>query len=441
MAAVVLVWAVAGRAGVAAVADGSPAVVNVSSYEQLLAALQTGPAARRIVVTRGEYLVDRPLVVPDGVTLEGEGVMRVGADGMPEGFEPGSESTLRVATGFHGQLLTLGDGSAVRGLRLVDLENPAAQPDLRRGNVVYVASRAPRDSVVATIVECELETRVGAGFSEAGPHGHAIAALTLNPNLGAAPAPHEDARVRIDVRRSIVRSRSGAVVFLINFAARGNVAAQLEGNRFEGYLTAGAGVSRPDLVSDAVTSIQTRDNRYGAWGLDRHGWLLIGGGTPAHFLDAGIPGAARNTLRVESTGDRIEGFRVGIQAAAARRLGPESSPLTDNVVDLHMVGTSIRTTGENAADLVLNGTLSEVAQAQGPGEFPAGDRNVLRVSLAGVSGSGAGRNRYLDVAGPVLPENQGAGNRLEFAGDRAGFLQSNRGLLPPPDARFFDGDR
>ena len=423
----------------AAGSDPTPAPLLVRTSGQLVEALTPGNAGRRILVARGEYRIDRPLQVPDGATLEGEGVMSFGADGLPAGFEPGTETVLRVTAGFHGQVLTLGHRSELRGLRVLDLANPPSQPSLRQGNVVYVVSRAPGDVIAASVVECELVNPNLVGFSDAGPHGHGVVALTLNPNLGAPPAAHEGARVSVRVQRSVVRTHTGAVVFANNFAARGAVTVALEGNRFEGYLTVGAGVSRPDAVTDSLTRIESRGNRYLRSGRDRYGWLLLGGSTSPHFLEAGIPGAARTELLVDSTDDRIEGFRQGIQAAAARRIGGQSSLLVDNRVELRLRGTRIRSDGEGAADLVLQGAMSEVAQAEGPGEFPAGNRNVLRVVMEDVSGSGERRNVYADVVGPTRLENQGVGNRLEVTGDATSFDRSNGGIDPPPNAQFFVG--
>jgi hypothetical protein len=423
----------------AAESDPTRGSMLVRTSGQLVEALTPANAGRRIRVTRGEYRIDRPLQVPDGATLEGEGVMSFGADGLPAGFEPGTETVLRVTDGFHGQVLTLGHGSALRGLRVVDLANPPSQPPLRQGNVVYVASRAPGDTIAASIVECELVNPNLVGFSDTGPHGHGVVALTLNPNLGAPPAAHEGARVSVRVQRSVVRTHTGAVVFANNFAARGAVTVVLEGNRFEGYLTAGAGVSRPDAVTGSLTLIDSRGNRYLRSGRDRYGWLLLGGSTSPHFLEAGIPGAARATLRVESTDDHIEGFRQGIQAAAARRIGGQSSLLLDNRVELRLRGTRIRSDGEGASDFILQGAMSEVAQAEGPGEFPAGNRNVLRVVMEDVSGSGERRNVYADVVGPTRLENQGVGNRLEVTGDATSFVRSNGGIDPPPNVQFFVG--
>jgi hypothetical protein len=411
----------------------------VSSFPQLVEALQPANAGRHIRLLRGEYAVDRPLVVPDGATLEGEGVMVIGPDGLPAGFEPGTESTLRVSGGFSGHVLTLGHGSAIRGLRLRDLANPPEQPPLRSGNVVFVGSRAPGDIIAASIVECDIVSPNRGGFNDDGPIGHGIVAVTLNPGLGAAPAAHENAQVSVSVRRSVVHANTGAAVFANNFAARGNVSLRLEGNRFEGYLVATGGSSRPDAVIASVTSVESRRNLYARAGFDRHGWLLLGGSSSPHFLEAATPGASRNRLYVESVDDRIQGFRHGIQAAAARRLSEQSAPLDDNLLELRLQRTRIVTPAEEAADFVLQAALGETGQGGGPGEFPAGDRNVLHLQMSGVTGSGARRNVFADVVGPVQPANFGTGNRLQVAGDAETFRQSNRAIEPPPGPGQFVG--
>ena len=432
-----LAFAVSACATRAADGDTVPPPLVVSSTEQLVEALQPVNAGRRIQIEQGDYAIDRPLHVPDGATLEGGGVMKLDAYGVPGGFEPGTETSLRVTAGFAGNVLTLGHGSVVRGLRVLDLANPPSQPSLRQGNVVYVASREPGDTVSASVIECELVNPNAVGFSDLGPHGHGLVALTLNPNLGAPPAAHEGARISVRLQSSIVRTHTGAVVFANNFATRGDVTVLLEDNRLEGYLTVGGGVSRPDAVTDSVMRIESRRNRYLRSGRDRYGWLLLGGSTSPHFLEPGIPGAARASVSVDSTDDRIEGFHQGIQASAARRVGARSSLLMDNRLDLQLRGTLIRTAGDGAADLVLHGTSSETDQAESPGEFPAGDGNVLRVRMEGVSGSGVRRNVYGHVVGPARSGNQGSGNRLEFDGDQSSFESSNPDLDPPPAAKFF----
>lgn len=409
----------------------------VDDAKELLAALQPANAGRRIELAAGDYAVDRPLTVPDGTTLAGAGVMTFDADGLPAGFESGTASTLRVTAAFDGNVLALGNGSRLERLRVLDLDTRASAPAQRRGNVVYVASRAPADAVEASIVECELANPNRVGFTDDGPIGHGVAALTLNPGFDAGPAAHEGAQIDVQLLRSIVRTDSGAVIFANNFAARGRVAVLLVANRFHGRLIATGGTSRLDAVRDAVTQIESSDNLYLVSGYERQGWLIMGASSSPHYDDLPGNGAARNLLRLESRDDRIEGFSVGIQAAAARRVGVGSQPLNGNRLELTLERTRLRTDGAAAADLQLWGAWSEIAQAQGPGEFPAGDGNVLRVRAEGLSGSGRRQNAFGNVAGPVKPGNQGVGNRLEIEGRQEAFVESNRDLDPPPPAQSF----
>src|SRR4029453_6721347 len=92
---------------------------------------------------------------------------------------------------------------------------------------------------------------------------------------------------------------------------------------------------------------------------------------------------------------------MGVMATAARRcLGaPTAAPVTDNSVDLELLGTTISTPacGEAAfvADLRLAGALVT------DGAIVPGDGNTLRAVLRGVTGSGSRSNDYADVLGPA----------------------------------------
>ncbi len=97
----------------------------------------------------------------------------------------------------------------------------------------------------------------------------------------------------------------------------------------------------------------------------------------------------------------------------------------------------IRTEGEGAADLVLQGALSEPESSDSP-EFSVGDRNTLSVLVHNLTGSGSPReNLYANVSGPVLESNQGSHNRLEFSGSLEEFTRSNPGFSPAPPAEYF----
>jgi len=97
------------------------------------------------------------------------------------------------------------------------------------------------------------------------------------------------------------------------------------------------------------------------------------------------------------------------------------------------------TEGDSAADLVLRATVSEIEQEKAPMELAAGDRNVLRLKMAGVTGSGPRRNVFADVVGPLEPAHFGTGNQLRVVGDAESFGQANRAIEPPPGPQRFVG--
>ena len=418
------------------------ATIQVHDSADLATALDPRNTGRRIRVFPGDYAITGPLVVPDGALLEGGGVMRI-TDGLPSGFEPNTESTLRVTSGFEGDVLTLGNGSIVSGLRIIDLVTPPDAAAPRFGNAVTVASRRPGDNVAAEIRDCEIVNPQPTGVSFDGPVGHAVMILTRNPGRDADPPPHQGAALELRMARSIVHvTGDGGALFALNLAARGEISVRLENNWVEGPVTIGGGASRPDPVTEASTSLESRRNLYSRnpGGLDRFGWRVIGGSS-AHIPGLASPGASFNVTRVHSVDDRIEGFKVGILAAAGRRWLSASGPVSDNRVELDLDGARIQTEGGDAADFSLQGTLSEDAPGIGR-EFPAGDRNVLHVSMRGVNASATARtNRYTDVYGPSGQADQGSGNRLEFAGTAADFAGANPGIPVAPPAEFFTDTR
>ena len=427
-------------AGPVAPAHGtSTAVIRVSNADELVAALDPRNAHRHVHVLRGDYAITRPLVVPDGTFLEGDGVMQV-VDGLPVGFEVGTESTLRVTSGFEGDLMTLGDGAVVRKIKFVDVATAPGAAPRRSGNVIVAGSRGPGDRLTAEIRDCEIVNPHPSEAGPDGPTGHALVVLTRNPAQHQAPPPHEGATVAVRVVRSILRAvGAGGAVFVINFASHGNVSVGLTDNRLEGPLIATGGVSRPDLVSNAITTVNSTHNLYilPAGGSDRFAWQVIGGSSAHHFPGLGSAGASFNTASVHSVDDRIEGFRIGILAAAGRRSLDSSGPVSDNRLDLDLERLRIRTEGADAADLELQGARSEPAQDIGR-EFPAGDRNTLHIRMHGVTGSPTERaNQYADVFGPSLPANRGTGNRLEISGTASDFARVNSNISAAPPAVFF----
>jgi hypothetical protein len=397
-------------------------LIVVDTTEELKAALIEANAGRRILVRAGTYVVDRSLNVPNGATLQGEGVM-LGGD-LPAGFAALTETRIVALRSVAGDLLTLGNDASVQRLVVEDV------PD-RVGNTIAVGSRGPDTSVSASIVECEIvnpnPTRPA---GPDGPNGGAIVALTLNLALDDDPPPHAGAVVNVGIRRSIVRA-VGRALFAMNFAPDGRVNVDLTETVVAGTLEAFGGISRPDAVAWARTTIVSRRNLYLPTGPSPIGWMIGGGSSPPFAFP--LPAAtSSNEVRVDSTDDRIEGFRTGIEAFAGRRHGVLAGPSSDSSATLELRGLKIQTTGPDAADFRLMAAFSF-------GEFETGHRNTLRVDIRDSMASGPRANFYAHVAGPVLPENFGEGNRLAFIGTPAAFAESNTGLATPPAEFFTDG--
>jgi hypothetical protein len=422
-----------------ALADAPEIVVRTSA--ELIEAIEAGPGARTIRLRAGRYMLEAPLRVPDGVALVGEGVMRLDAEGLPDRFTPGTVTTLVAGDRFVGDVVTLGDGARLEKLRIESPDRAEGPRDPPAANVVVIVSRRPGDRVRAALRDCEIVNHSGGGIGPVLPAGRAIAVLTVNPRAGTPP--HDGALVSATIERSIVRNTTGSdSIFSINFASAGTVELDLEGNRLEGTFGTAGGVGRPDRVRGSKAVVRSRGNLYVySGGPYSVGWVLLGASVSPH---AEIPsqGAESSSVRVESEDDRIEGFRVGVMAAAGRLVKDLPGSIVGNRVEVSLRRLAVRTVGEGAVDLSLHGAL----HMQGPGnvaEPEASNRladNVLRVSIRDSSGSGPRGNQYahasLSGAADIAHRN-----RLEIAETRAEFLESNARFDPAPGAGFFTAPR
>ena len=399
--------------------------IVVSTTAELEAALTPANAGRRILVRAGEYEIDQALTVPDDATLVGEGEMIFDESGLPTGFAPNGRTVLRSTPTLVGDVLTLGDGAALRGLVIEDA------PGRQGGNQVVVSSRAPGDSISALLAECEIVNPNPAGIVPAGPTGSALVVITRNPNLGQDPPAHEGAVIRVEMRRSIVRASGGGTgVFAINFAPHTEIRLVLQRNVIGGGLIATGGVSRPDAVTGAIVSIESRRNVY--WNQSglagTLGWNLIGGAGSPVFPSAS---STSNRLQVHSKVDSIQGFQLGIVAIGGQRYLEGSQPSSSNRVELDLHGLSVQTTTEAlAADLVLFGARSFV------NGVPPGDGNTLRLVLRKSTGSGPRANAYGHSSTPSMGD-LGVGNQLEILGRERAFARTNDDFDPIPPAEFF----
>jgi hypothetical protein len=432
---------------------GNTAVIGNSG--ELAAALVPANAGRRIRIRAGTYVVVQPLTVPDGMTLEGEGVMRFAADGHPTGFASGPRTTLRMRANVGGDVLTLGGGVTVRNVEIVDLAG-------RSGNVVAVASRRPGDSVSATIIESVIVNPNPLSIGAGGALGRALHIMTRNPNMGADPPPDTGAVVAVHLLRSVIRSPAGGGgFFAFNFSANSRISLEITRSVIGGSNEANGGVSRPNAVHDSEVHITSQDNIYRNEWEDRCasallGWNLTGGsGAP---IPLALPVTARNRLHMRSVDDRIDGFTTAVLATGSRRFfaAPLNAAPTGNHINLQLIGTRISTpscapigragdmTELSAALAVKVGDLELIGGWAKNAAIAAGDANTVRVELRGVTGSGTRGNRYADAAafsGPLPAQLQGTGNRLEIVGDPQTFARTNRGIDPAPAAKFFISGR
>src|SRR5499427_5701128 len=95
--------------------------IVVTTASELQSALSPANAGARILVRAGQYDVSQALTVPDRATLVGEGVMSFDESGLPTGFEPSGRTLLKATAALAGDVLSLGDGSTVRGLAIQDV--------------------------------------------------------------------------------------------------------------------------------------------------------------------------------------------------------------------------------------------------------------------------------------------------------------------------------
>jgi hypothetical protein len=404
------------------VGGGLP-TIDVNNANDLINALKPENAGRTIRLLSPEHKVDKTLVVPDGATLQGAGVMLFDDQGLPVKFKQGTTTTITAKPSLEGNLVTLGNQSSLRRLVLQGAP-PPQEADAGRSrfeNVVAVASRRRDDIVSATIDECELINNDASDVGPDGPTGGAILAYTRNPKQGEAPPPHVDAEVARALTRCII-STKGKAVFAMNFASRGKITIRLRKNDIGGPLDVIGGLSRPDAVVGATTTIISHGNHYSLPPATdaREAWQIVGGSSSPL---GGNSNTNSNSASVESRDDQIKGFQVGIVAVGGRRL-PGGGTCSNNKARLELLHMTVATNGTDAADFEFMGALSFVASE-------AGDGNIVHVLVQKTTGSGRRENVYANG-------DLGTRNRLVIVGSPAAFTRSNRNIIPAPPDGFFE---
>jgi hypothetical protein len=381
-------------------AEPPPSTVDTAA--KLIDALNRAAPGDTITLRSQEYRVGVPLLVRDRVTLRGAGEMQFN-QGLPTGFKQGTKTTIIGNRDLAGNLMTLSDGSKAEKLVLQGpsrFQEDDAGPI--GGNVVAVASRRHDDSVSATIEECELINNVESAGGADGPTGGAILAYTRNPK-GATTPPHVNAKITVEVTRSIVHNthEDGKAAFAMNFASHGNVTINLTKNEIRGPLDVIGGLSRPDAVEDATTTIISHGNHYSPRAAsDVEAWHIVGGSS---WPFGGNATTNSNSASIQSTNDQIENFQVGIKAVGGRRFSINHGTCSDNTVNLKLTGMKPATNPGTPAeeDFVFIG-------AQSGGLFRAGANNTVAVEVL------AGTDPLFQI--DVHDGGFGTGNQLVFKG-------------------------
>jgi hypothetical protein len=421
-------------------------VAEARSAEQLMAALDPAHAGRRVRLAPGVYDITRTLTIPDGMSVEGSGVMRFDADGLPVGFAEGTSTAIRITASVGGDVLTLGEGVSLRNLEVADLPG-------RSGNVVAVVTRRPGDRVTATISDVIIVNPNPLTIGATGPLGRGLFVSAVNPNLGSDPPPHSGSVLAVRLARSMIRSPSGGGgLFVYNFAAQSTISVDVIRNVIGGSNEANGGVSRPDAVHDSEVRIRSEHNLYRNEWEDPclsplRGWNLTGGSSAP--IPIAVPATVRNRLIMLSVDDRIEGFTTAILATGSRRFfqEPLNAAPADNSIDLQLTGTSVSSpscaravAGDSSTEAAVGADFRLFGAWADNATMHVGDRNTLRAEFRNVRGSGPRANSYAHVfaaVGAMPTAFQGTGNRLELVGDAGAFARLNRQLAPAPPAEFF----
>jgi hypothetical protein len=163
------------------------------------------------------------------------------------------------------------------------------------------------------------------------------------------------------------------------------------------------GISRPDTVVFATTTIDSEGNLYSQPQSGGEAWQIIGGSGPPPSVAAG-PNfhSDSNSARAKSRNDQIKEFPVGIVAIGGQRT--TSGTCSHNDVKLDLVNMTLATKPPPppppaaARDFEFEGARSF-------GAFPPGNGNIVHARIQNTTGSGPRNNNYADG---------GTGNQLVF---------------------------
>jgi hypothetical protein len=426
-------------------------VIVVGNEAELVAAMVPANAYRRIQLLNRytdpavfDYQVSATLNVPDGAIVEGAGVMRYDADGLPAGFEPGTETRVGAASNYQivggrPEIFALGNGSSLQRMTVVSY-----QP----GNAVGIMSSLS-GPVEGSVSECDIfgsgfvpgasnfGPQGGDGFLPGGPISRGVFVRTRHPGSS----------VTARVERSIIHANgSNAAVFVANITKSARITVFLTQNVLKD------GLRQLDVVGGAsgngardssgsflfqsdgnLTIVHSRGNLYSGRGLTDTGVILEGGYDGRGFPTEERPGASHNTIRFDSVLDRITNVGTGLFLEGGLRANLLAGLSSFNTVDLQLLGTTIRTLPPEAGRPAPRDLAVCVTTGVGPLQGKAGDGDSIRALLRDVDGSGPRANLY-SLACNAQP---GSDNTFEFIGNARAFEQTTDDISPPPPPDSF----
>lgn len=367
----------------------------------LQAAMVPANEGKRIVLAEAEYLVSTTLVVPKGVSLLGGGRMRYDDDHLPFAIE-GQLPRLRSAETLSGDILVLADGVRVSGLVIEEGRSAEAA----NGNLVVVQPNPEATPISAVIDEVDLLVPYPRGVGPNGPTRRGLVVWTRNLNGVLPPAPESDVSVTVKMTNSIVRSpNAGTGIFVNNFAPRAAISLTLSNNVIGGGLDASGGTSRGDVVEGSSVAIFSFGNLYrNDSERDAIGMSISGCAIAPVPAFAALP-SVKDSLRMHSVRDVIDGFSYGVYASGALHFLPIGAAPSGCQLDLKLQGTYIRALDQG---LLVYGA---------GGEGYPGDHNETRLLVRGVRVDAPNASVFGDYELPADPALDALGNRLEVIGN------------------------
>jgi hypothetical protein len=406
--------------------------IEVTNSDELAAAVVPANAGMTIHVQSScaPCIVKNTLVVPDGASIVGDGVMT--GEGRDMAFVEGTYPTLQADPSLTGNMLVLDDGNALSGFRLQDVQaqNSDGTFSPRRGNVIAVYARQAGDSISVNLTDMDIGQPNIQQVTPQGPLGTGVIFLV--------PSTCGNSVLNGQLSHSILRTTQypgGArpeALFAISYASGTQIDLSVSHNFFTGGGVAyslHAGVPHPFPLTGSSLVVDSNANTFvfdgpmpdpvEAWGIS------AGSSVPAPIRFGAS--SVGNYFSLVSTDDVIEGYGTGIRAIAGwRSFGFQAvqpvpsgtwagiSGISDNTAELTLRAMKVHAT---VVDLLFSAGEADCPNFLDPVCFSPGDNNILRATLQGVKdGKSSPSTDYTNVFnndGEASGSLAGMGNQLE----------------------------